>query len=781
MMTAMLEVDVSAAILITECLQNDFVRPLSKDEPLPNLLHVGREEARRLMGENPHEGPVTRVMRWAYDRPKEELMVIHLRDWHDRTNPREKNHLNRFGPHCLAGAPGAEFVFDRPADGDGRSHVVNAQTLNDFHDTDLPGLLDPLAGRPVPIGLMGVWTEAKVTFLAYELATRYPEFRVAVCSALTAGSSRARHFLALDQMERMLGVEIFSSVGEFVEFLGGRARDLPKAGFTEKHPRLDWEETVSLEEPDAKLLRYVFRDCRSVAIRPLSGGFSGSAVLMAGSVDLYGHDQSPHVVKIGPQKLIGRERTAFERIEPVLGNVAPRIADFADLDGRGILKYRYASMGGGDSTTFQKRYMSGLPPERIRDILHTVFSEQLGRLYAAAVRENFDLLDYYRFSPEWAPSVRRKVKDLLGPAADEPVLSFPGWRETPNVCLFYEERLPKLPPRPARGHYFTYVHGDLNGANIVLDGRNNVWLIDFFHTHRGHVLCDLIKLENDLLYIFTPLTGETDCNEALRLTDYLMAVTDLSAPLPDPRSLNLTSPAIRRAYETVRFLRSFYPALVREDTDPFQVQVGQLRYAVHTLSFYESSDLQKRWALYTASRAAALLVDKIWHGNPLRVDGLDDRCTKPGRMGLTLLPGRRDYGRDLNADLASIRRAGVTHILSLITDAELQHYGVPELLSAYEKAGFTARRLSIPDQRICTPEEMNDLAAWFSRVLNQGGRIMIHCAGGLGRSGAVAAGYLKTRGLSTEDAVTEVRRARSPRAIESLEQMDFVRSYPGGS
>ena len=30
-----------------------------------------------------------------------------------------------------------------------------------------------------------------------------------------------------------------------------------------------------------------------------------------------------------------------------------------------------------------------------------------------------------------------------------------------------------------------WVHGDLNGANIILDAQGNVWLIDFFHTGPG--------------------------------------------------------------------------------------------------------------------------------------------------------------------------------------------------------------------------------------------------------------------------------------------------------
>ena len=49
------------SILITDCLQKDFVGPIGRFEPLPNALHVGHEESRRLLGPKPEEGPVARV------------------------------------------------------------------------------------------------------------------------------------------------------------------------------------------------------------------------------------------------------------------------------------------------------------------------------------------------------------------------------------------------------------------------------------------------------------------------------------------------------------------------------------------------------------------------------------------------------------------------------------------------------------------------------------------------------------------------------------------------
>ena len=76
----------------------------------------------------------------------------------------------------------------------------------------------------------------------------------------------------------------------------------------------------------------------------------------------------------------------------LLGNNAPHIADFADFGERGAIKYRYAAMGSGASATFQKRYMTGLPQEKVNKFLTTVFNEQLGRFYQAASREKYNLL-----------------------------------------------------------------------------------------------------------------------------------------------------------------------------------------------------------------------------------------------------------------------------------------------------------------------------------------------------------------------------------------------------
>jgi protein-tyrosine phosphatase/nicotinamidase-related amidase len=767
----------SNAILITDCLQWDFVGPLGRFDPLPNALHIGHQESWRLMGEDPKQGPVARVIEWAHQQSDAELRVIHVRDWHDRSDARQQPHLQQFGEHCIKSSDGARFVFglDRVTAGK-QVRIVDATTLSNFIDADLEAALALDRQQLVRIGLMGVWTEAKITFLAYDLRSRYPLAQLAVCSALTASSSRHNHFLALDQMERLLGVRVFASIGDFVAFLGGTVDDAPLSGFTQKHPELEIRDATAISTVDRQLLRYLFRGCRKVSVRSLDGGFSGNRVLATQSTDLHWHEEVPHVVKIGAQGLIGQERTAFERIEAVLGNAAPRIADFADWQQRGAIKYRYAAMGNSASLSFQKIYTAGSEPAQVQRVLDAVFVEQLGRLYQAAEPERCDLLEYYQFSPRWAPHLRQRVRDIVGEAADDALLDFPGERRVANITAFYATTLASL-PRSGRAHYFAHVHGDLNGANIIIDGPGNVWLIDFFHSHRGHVLRDLIKLENDVLYIYTALEDEAQLHDALALTDHLLSLEDLGAVPATPTAAASWAPGIARALATVQQLRSYYAPLIKADRDISQLLIAQIRYAVHTLGFEECSPLQKRWALYTACSAATALTRQRTQIQHLRIDWLPAQHTDRGRLGLTWLPGRKDAGRVLADDVAALKAQATDSVVCLLSAEEFVRYGVEDLLSTYRSSGLEVFALPIVDQRIPQLEQMQELQRWLTQQIQQARSVVVHCVGGLGRAGTVAGCWLRTRGMDAAAAIELVRAVRSQRAIETAAQEHFVAEY----
>lgn len=759
------------ALLITQCLQNDFVQLIEKYDPVPNPLHVGYSEALRLLGERVEQGPVNRIMQWAYDQT--DLHLLHIRDWHDPEDTEQAPHLAQFGAHCIRNTTGAAFVFEHLRHPGASETVLNASGLNDFMDTGLPDLLDQWKEQPLKVGIMGVWTEAKVYFLAYELSTRYPRWEIAVCSALTASSSRNMHFVTLRQLSSILGVTVYSSVGDFTLFLNGRLPQTALAHSRVADNTIVIEENYPVSETDRKLLRYLFRESAEAVFKGLDGGFSGNVVLKAASRDQQGHREVPSVVKIGPRSLIAQERTAFEQIEEVMGNNAPSIVDFAELEERGAIKYRYASMLEGKVSTFQDLYESGAGLEKLGHILHRVFKLQLGRLYDAAHFERLDLLEYYDFRPRYAPHVRQRVEEILGgPSPDSEIELLPGVRVYNPAC-FYEKDLEILKEENTALHFRATIHGDLNGKNIIIDAQENIWIIDFFHTHYGHILRDLIKLENDLLYIFTKLQDQADLEAAFRLTDALLSIENIGS-FPDSYPEGLTHPVLRRTWDAVRLLRSFYNDLIGLDKAPYQLQVAQLRYAVHSLSFDECSPLQKKWALYASGKLCSLIRTTLTEEQKLFINYLYQDQPQP-QIGLTILPGRRDWSRDLQQDLDVITGQEIKAVLTLVTLDELRDFGVPDLLEQYRARGLDSLHLPVMDQSVPTPDQLRTALHWMDSHLQQGHKILIHCVGGIGRSGTIAAAWLKkNRGLSPAQAINTVRRYRSVRCLENPTQEKYI-------
>jgi len=762
------------SLLLTQCLQNDFVAPLGPWENMPCLLHIGSAEAARLMGADPAEGPVSRFLDWAHDRPVQELDIVHIRDAHDPDDPNQSEHLLHFGSHCLQGTAGIEFAFTLPPARRQRVEIIDSTTLNDFIGTGFEDLLDrklPGAGR---VGIIGAWTDAKVSFLAYELRTRFPSLEIGVCSALTASSSRERHIVALDHLERIMGVRIFHSVGEFAHFLvpqstGSENLESRKSYLGSLEIRCD----VPLRDDDRELLGWLFRGSSSLDARCLDGGFSGNVVLGVESRDIQGRTECPHVVKIGSRALIGQERVSFETIETILGNSAPRIADYFDLGDRGGIKYRYASMTGAKSRTLQSLWISGLGTAVTEDILRTVFEEQLGRLYNAAQPEQVDLLDIWGFRPEWADGIASTSRSLGMGDPSMPCELHPGIPCLP-VLPFYRDVLPKSIGNRRELAPMARVHGDLNGANILIDARSNVWLIDFFHSRKHHVVCDFAKLENDLLHIWTPLPDPASLKSFAHLLETLMAVTDLGEPLPEASQAGIAM-EYTRTWETLRMIRKSMVRPIGVFRDPWHHRIAALRYAAHTIGFEEPSTLQRQGALVHAGLLAKACRDHLEEDRRLRVDWIPLEGA-PGRLGLTILPGRGDRGRNLAEDIDRLAELGTDVVFNLVTDEELSRFGVGGIVSELEVRGIVTRRYPILDQKACDPETALSIAREILDACRAGSTVVVHCVGGIGRSGMIAACVEVLTGMDPGQAIATVRARRSPRALETSAQIETVRA-----
>lgn len=168
------------------------------------------------------------------------------------------------------------------------------------------------------------------------------------------------------------------------------------------------------------------------------------------------------------------------------------------------------------------------------------------------------------------------------------------------------------------------------------------------------------------------------------------------------------------------------------------------------------------------------------HTHPLRIDCLP---ASNGLLGLTLCPGKQGdsvYGqawaRDLGIDLDVIQGWGAAAIVTLIESFEFELLGVSALADEVRARGIDWYHLPIRDVDVPDDGAMKDwrrLSPKLHGVLERGGRVLLHCRGGLGRAGTIAALMLIERGLPPRAAIEAVRAAR-PGAIETSQQERWI-------
>jgi len=168
--------------------------------------------------------------------------------------------------------------------------------------------------------------------------------------------------------------------------------------------------------------------------------------------------------------------------------------------------------------------------------------------------------------------------------------------------------------------------------------------------------------------------------------------------------------------------------------------------------------------------------------HPLRIDMLD-LPDVPGRIGMTFCPGKKDpfamsghWDRDLEQDLDAISRSGGAMVVSLIEEHELSALHVAHLPRALQQRGLQWLHLPIEDGGVpdkAFEQAWREAAPRIREQLQAGRVVVLHCRGGLGRTGLVAARLLVESGATPPEAVRAVRAVR-PGAIENRRQEEYV-------
>lgn len=125
-----------------------------------------------------------------------------------------------------------------------------------------------------------------------------------------------------------------------------------------------------------------------------------------------------------------------------------------------------------------------------------------------------------------------------------------------------------------------------------------------------------------------------------------------------------------------------------------------------------------------------------------------------------------------NDDLAQLRREGFKVLVSLLREEEqATNYDV---VGATEM-GFRRHNLPVKDFNPPTVEQLMDFIGIIEE-LAEGTKIIIHCQAGIGRTGTFAAAYCIAKGMTIEEAIAFVRKARW-HAIQTSEQEAILEGF----
>ncbi len=174
--------------------------------------------------------------------------------------------------------------------------------------------------------------------------------------------------------------------------------------------------------------------------------------------------------------------------------------------------------------------------------------------------------------------------------------------------------------------------------------------------------------------------------------------------------------------------------------------------------------------------------------HPIYADFVPEERTKvPGRLGMTFAPGMKTRGmrgrwdRDLSADLGVLREEyGANVLVSVMEEHEYRGYKIPELFERDTVEGIEVLRFAIEDMdvpREAEAEEYEGLIRNVADRMREGKNVVVHCRGGLGRTGTVAACVLVLLGGHSADEAIDVVRAARRGTVQTTDQEGFVRRF----
>jgi hypothetical protein len=160
----------------------------------------------------------------------------------------------------------------------------------------------------------------------------------------------------------------------------------------------------------------------------------------------------------------------------------------------------------------------------------------------------------------------------------------------------------------------------------------------------------------------------------------------------------------------------------------------------------------------------------------LSLNGIEELL--PGRLFTTRMP--RDlitHPENAEAFETKVKQYSLHAAMVLTEPQEYHKYAGSDLETFYESLGIQFMSRPIPDFNIPQEEALIQNIKDITFYLAEGRNVLVHCAGGSGRTGMIIASVFRNLGI--HDPIAWIRRVKSV-YVETQAQEDFVNTMPLG-
>lgn len=395
-------------------------------------------------------------------------------------------------------------------------------------------------------------------------------------------------------------------IGGYVAWLYAPSEIRPAA---EHRLNVVFENTDHQPEEWEWIARRIYGSVSRLRLKPLCGGFS-AVTFHAESSDEEGRRLLPTVLKISDPAFSAREDRAYDLyVSPyILNNSAVRMGRCARNEWVG-LRYNFLGITGPESRLswigdhLVKRPLAE-SMTLFRDLFEKILAPWYGQAKPCAIKPYSDHDPRKLFT-----GLAAVAQNVLGLDAEVPYLDCPLLgRVLPNPYFLLEHVYAARAEAEWPG-MSSIVHGDLNLNNVLVDEKENMYVIDFSETHIGDLLSDFSRIEPLVVLQMTRMDSDQDVAALLRYLQAASAPKELFAP---PYHYDGDDPFMPKAHALLCLLREEIRKLAGDRAHAAPYLLGLLRWALPTVCFRQLNLYSKQACCY----ASAVLTEALLEADP---------------------------------------------------------------------------------------------------------------------------------------------------------------------